>query len=109
MPDGELRLIPGAGDIKGQGLGDGVEAYGDLHVELRARPHPRFQRDGRHLYTVLDISVSQALLGVNETIEHLDNRPVFIVTKAGQVVKHGAVMKIEGQGTYALVSLARNI
>src|SRR5665213_1600710 len=36
---------------------------GDLYVELRVRPDRRFERDGEELYSQLEVTYLQALLG----------------------------------------------
>jgi len=94
FPNDAMKKVKGAGDF----IPGSAGAYGDLHVKVHVDDHPRFEREGRVLYTVQEISLVQSLLGVNVTLEHLDGHKVAIVTKPGLVAKHGAAMKLVGEG-----------
>lgn len=50
------------------------------------------------LYTVQDISIVQALLGVNTTLKHLGGHTVRVQTMPGVVAKHGSAMRLVGEG-----------
>lgn len=52
-------------------------------------PHPRFQRNGNNLHTVVTLTLEEALLGFTKEIEHLDDHIVTIEkTKVTQPGKH---------------------
>lgn len=72
---------------------------GDLFVELRVRPDPRFERDGENLYAPLEIGYLQALLGAEVEIETLRGKKSLHVPKACQ---YGQQVKVSGQGLPSL-------
>jgi molecular chaperone DnaJ len=67
VDDGATIQIPGQG---GDGVGDGRP--GDLYVVLHVKPDPRFERDGQTLYTLLEVSFPQAVLGHTVKIQGVD-------------------------------------
>jgi molecular chaperone DnaJ len=67
VDDGATIQIPGQG---GDGVGDGRP--GDLYVVLHVKPDPRFERDGQTLYTLLEVSFPQAVLGHSVKIQGVD-------------------------------------
>jgi molecular chaperone DnaJ len=68
---------------------------GDLYVRLRVKPHERFVRHGDDLVEELDISMVQATLGANISLETLDGEEQLVVPRGTQV---GKVFKIKGRG-----------
>lgn len=63
---------------------------GDLYVELRVKDHPRFERDGKHLYSRVKMSYTQALLGGTVEVETFDGTKKLEIprgTAAGEQVK----------------------
>jgi DnaJ homolog subfamily A member 2 len=67
-------------------------------VVVKIRPSKIFSRKGADLYMDKEISLVQALTGVNFVILHLDGRAVRIMGKEGQVIKPNSVMTCEGLG-----------
>lgn len=67
-----------------KGEGDSVvnALPGDVEVTVRITPDANFERKGDDLYTKLNISFKEAILGFNKNIIHLDGR-VINVSKAG--------------------------
>lgn len=57
---------------------------GDLFVELRVKPDPRFERDGEDLYAQLEISYIQALLGGDIEVETLRGPKTVHIPKVAQ-------------------------
>ena len=55
VPDGQRLRVAGKGH---PGIGGG--ARGDLHLKVRVRPHPQFERDGDDLATDVPVPVWQA-------------------------------------------------
>ena len=104
FPNGAMVKVVGSGDwIPGDGMpqvdGNREEGrYGDLHVRVNVDHHDHFQREGRMLYTTLDISIVQALLGVKSTLTHLGGHTVKVETMPGVVAKHGSAMRLTGEG-----------
>ncbi|MFT7651713.1 MAG: curved DNA-binding protein [Candidatus Azotimanducaceae bacterium] len=58
--------------LKGQGRSDPTgRKNGDLYVEIRFIPHPRFEVDGDHVHTTLQIAPWEAVLGAKVPVETL--------------------------------------
>ena len=75
------------------GINGGVA--GDLYIVIHVKPSLYFRRDGINVYTKLDITPAQAVLGDIVTIKTLDgDRDVSI--PAG--IQHGEAVKIRGAG-----------
>ena len=76
---------------------------GDLYVTVRVAPHPDFDRQGDDLVHTLQISISQATLGVPLTVPTLEDAADLTVpagTQPGQVfrVKGAGVPSLRGRG-----------
>ena len=68
---------------------------GDLYVVIHVKPSTYYKRDGANVFTKLDITPAQAVLGDTVTIKTLDGeRQVSI--PAG--IQHGEVVKLRGAG-----------
>ena len=52
---------------------------GDLIVRISTLKHARFERKGDDLYTNVTITLTQALVGFNIAIDHLDGHKVRVV------------------------------
>jgi molecular chaperone DnaJ len=68
---------------------------GDLYVGISVEPAEEFDRRGQDLFTVLDVSMSQAALGAELEIEGLDG-PERISVEPG--TESGTVVRIKGGG-----------
>lgn len=68
---------------------------GDLYVVLHVKPSDYFKRDGNDIYTKLDVSPAQAVLGDKVIIKTLDGDKEISV-QAG--VQSGNTIKIKGAG-----------
>jgi len=97
FPSGAMVKLEGEGDYVPP-MGGEPGRYGDLHVRINVERHPRFEREGRTLYTVHDIDIVAALMGVNTTLDHLAGYKVPVVTMPGVVAKHGSAMRLTGEG-----------
>jgi len=78
-------------------------AAGDLFVHLRVRPHDRYERDGFDLVTVVELSISQATLGVSLQLPTLDGDETLVVpagTQPGRefVLKRRGVPRLQSSG-----------
>ena len=71
---------------------------GDVIIQLEEKPHDYLQRHGTDLSMKLDLTLSEALCGMKKVIKTLDNREIVIQTKPGEVIKHGDMKMIEGEG-----------
>ena len=61
---------------------------GDLIVVVGIKKHKTFTRKGADLYMRKEVSLRQALTGVDFCITHLDGREVRIMSKPGNVIDH---------------------
>jgi curved DNA-binding protein len=86
---GRLR-IAGKG---GPGIGGGPP--GDLHVELRVRPHRLFTREGRNLTFDLPITVSEAIRGAKVEVPTLDGRATLTIPPG---TDSGTRLRLRGKG-----------
>jgi molecular chaperone DnaJ len=68
---------------------------GDLYMTLRVAPHPVFERRGSDLSAVLELPVTQALLGVEVEVATLDGTET-VGLPAG--TRSGTVLRLRGQG-----------
>lgn len=91
--DGDEYVYEDMGDT----YPDGETENGRLVFRIRELPHNRFIRKGNDLYTSVNITLKQALLGFSLSIPHLDNHNVSI-NREGGCTPHGYVEKIEGEG-----------
>lgn len=69
---------------------------GDLKFNIKAAAHPKFRRDNNNLHYEMTISLVDALVGFDTTIEHLDGHKVKVVSTT--VTKPGEVKKISNEG-----------
>ena len=71
---------------------------GDVVVVIKIKPHKTFQRKGADLLIEKDISLLEALTGVDFVVKHLDGRDIRIKSSPGQVIKPNSMMTCEGLG-----------
>ncbi len=76
--------------------GDFGAPNGDLFIEVNIQPHDRFRRNGDNLETTLEISPSQAVLGITVEIETIDKRHIELKVPAG--VQFNTALKVHGEG-----------
>lgn len=69
---------------------------GDLMVNVHIRPHPVFQREGDSLIVEKIISVWDAMLGCDVTINTLNGKELSIVVPSG--VQSDTVLSCKGEG-----------
>lgn len=101
--DRELTVTIPAGIDEGQQVravghghaGAGNGPPGDLYVQVAIEPDERFHREGRDLYTVIDLPVHEAMLGGEVEIETL-GEPETVKLDSG--VGHGEDIKLKGLG-----------
>jgi len=85
--------------IRYEGMGDnsvpGIRP-GDLIVNVRIAPHPKFQREGSNILIEKKISVWEAILGGNVLIETLDKKTLNINVPKGAQPETVLSCKSEG-------------
>lgn len=89
--NGKRIVIPGLGDA-----GENGGPAGDLVVVLHVDSHPLFERDGQDLYCAVPISMAQAALGCDITINSLDGKKVTLKVPSG--TSNGKLLRIKGEG-----------
>jgi molecular chaperone DnaJ len=77
---------------------------GDVYVLVHIRPHESFVREGNDIFSQVDLTISQASLGVHLTVETLDG-PVDLELPAG--VQPGELRVLRGRGMPVLQGFGR--
>lgn len=90
VDDGMDLRIAGQGNA---GVAGGVP--GDLLVRLAVEPSLAFDRRGQDLHAVLDVSITQAALGGEVTVQTLDG-PETIRVEPG--TSSGTIVRVKGRG-----------
>jgi molecular chaperone DnaJ len=68
---------------------------GDLYVQVSIAPDERFHREGRDLYTVVDLPAHAAMLGREVEIDTLEGTDTITLDSG---VAHGDDIKVKGHG-----------
>jgi molecular chaperone DnaJ len=68
---------------------------GDLYIVLGVQPHPRFEREGPHVWSRLAVAYPQAVLGAQLAVETLHGE-VPLDLPAG--TQHGQEFRLRGKG-----------
>ena len=68
---------------------------GDLKFKLRQLPHATFRRESNDLRMTMRLSLKEALLGFERSVQHLDGHTVQ-VEDAG-TTQHGQVRRVRGE------------
>lgn len=96
-----VEVVPGMADgqdilffEQGEHVVDGDP--GGLRFVIRAKKHPLFKRRGDDLLYTAHITLREALVGFEKTIQHLDGHAVQL--ESASVVKPGQKVRIEGEG-----------
>ncbi|MCL4122160.1 UNVERIFIED_CONTAM: hypothetical protein GTU68_038758 [Idotea baltica] len=92
MEDGQKIMFSGAGDQE-----PGIEP-GDVVVVLDEQEHSVFRRVNNDLTIQMHISLVESLCGFQKPIETLDNRTLLISAIPGEVIKHGDLKCVLGEG-----------
>lgn len=91
---GETLRLSGHGEAARYGGG-----AGDLYVAVRVKPDSRFRREGQTIYSSINISISEAVLGVVKTVETLDGPGELKISHGTQ---SGTKLRLKGKGVPAL-------
>jgi len=71
---------------------------GDVIIVVQEQPHKRFKRKGADLMMEHEITLLQALTGVDFVLTHLDGSKVRIKNKEGEVIKPDQIMTVRDKG-----------
>ncbi len=102
-----VRIPAGIGDgqgvrVAGEGeLSENGGARGDLHVYVRIKPHPFFERHGQDLLCRVPISFTQAALGARIEVPSLTGKLEVTIPPGTQ---HGQMFRLAGKGLRSLRS-----
>lgn len=97
-----IRIHPGVQNgetIRFKGLGDNSITNiprGDLLIQVKVLKHKRFDRDGKNVYTNVDINVLDLILGTSITMETLSKNVLNVNIPRG--TQPGTVLSIAGYG-----------
>jgi DnaJ family protein A protein 2 len=91
-PQGEQFIVHGEGDCVPE-----VE-HGDVIVVVKIRPNKSIVRKGADLMIEKEITLLEALTGIDFTFTHLDGRVVRIQNNAGEIIKPDSMMTCEDLG-----------
>jgi molecular chaperone DnaJ len=89
IENGEMIRLSGAGEAVSGGNS------GDLYIKIHIKKHPVFRKDGQNLYMDLNVNLTSALLGSEETIRTLDGD---IKVKIPEGVTHGEILRVRNKG-----------
>jgi len=92
MRDGQKVTFAGEGDQE-----PGLEP-GDIIIVLDEKDHQTFKRNGFDLITKIELQLVESLCGFQRSIKTLDEREIVISAIPGEVIKHGAVRCVLGEG-----------
>lgn len=87
---GDRIRLSGEGEISPDG-----GPPGDLYVQINVQEHPIFERDGRHLYCEVPISIVDAALGGELEVPTLDGR---VKLKVPAETQTGKLFRMRGKG-----------
>jgi molecular chaperone DnaJ len=88
--DGAVKRIPREGEP-----GRGGGPAGDLHVLVRVKPHPLFERRGHDVLCEIPVSFTQAALGAQVDVPTLDGKVKMRVPEGTQ---SGRLFRLRGKG-----------
>ncbi len=106
----DVEIPPGIHDgqqirLRGEGhVGAGGGPAGDVYVEVHVAPDDRFERDGNHINTQVDLTIVQAALGAKVTVPTLDGE-VELEFEPG--TQPGEVRVLRGKGMPVLQRFGR--
>lgn len=91
-PNGEKYVFHGEADEYPD-----IEA-GDVVIQVNEEQHDTFKRRGADLMIEKEISLLEALTGIDFVLTHLDGRKIRIKNKPGEVIKPDDIKTVEGHG-----------
>ena len=71
-------------------------APGDLYVIIQIHPHPKFQRDGAHLFTETQINLWQSLMGTTVRVPTIEGGLMDLVVPPG--TQPASMLRAKGKG-----------
>jgi molecular chaperone DnaJ len=99
VEDGQRIRVANEGEVGYKGSN-----FGDLYLNLRVKPHPKFRREGSTIFSEVPISIYQAVLGSSIEVATVDGR-VKVKIPAG--TQSGKEFRMKGRGAHILNSANR--
>ena len=105
-----VEIPPGIHDgqqirISGEGhAGGGGARAGDVYVEVRVKPDPRFVREGDDIFSTADLTITEAALGTRVIVPTLDGDEELQFPEGTQA---GEVRVLRGRGMPVLQGFGR--
>lgn len=90
VEDGSRMRVANGGHV-----GPNNGPYGDLFVMIKVKGIPGIKRDGRNLYSEVDIDFAEAALGTSVDIDGLEGPETLKINSGTQP---GAILKMHGKG-----------
>ncbi len=87
--NGEMIRMSGMGEAVSKGTS------GDLYIKINVASHPIFKREGNNLVMVLNLKLSDALLGIKYPIETLDGK-IEVTIPEGVTINE--ILRVRGKG-----------
>ena len=106
----EVEVPPGIHDgqqirLTGEGHAGSLGGRaGDLYVQVRIRPDPRFVREGNDIITTVDLTITQAALGATLPVPTLEGETELELEPGTQP---GSVVVLRGRGMPVLQGFGR--
>jgi molecular chaperone DnaJ len=106
----EVEIPPGIHDgqqirLSGEGHAGSLGGRaGDLYVQVRVRPDPRFVREGNDIFTTVDLTMAEAALGTTVRVPTLDGETELEFEPGTQA---GDIRALRGRGMPVLQGFGR--
>src|SRR2546423_1671980 len=106
----EVRIPAGIHDgqqirLSGEGhSGAGGAGAGDLYVQVRVKPDPRFVREGDDIFSTVDLTMTDAALGSRATVPTLDGE---VELEFDPGTQPGEIRVLRGRGMPVLQGFGR--
>jgi molecular chaperone DnaJ len=102
---GQVTIPAGAWDglrlkLAAQGAADAKGRRGDLYIQVKVLPHPKFERDGQNITFDVAVPYTIAALGGEANVETLGGQKRQLIVPSG--IQTGQKLRLSGQGMPAL-------
>jgi DnaJ-class molecular chaperone len=95
----DVRIPPGVDNGSRVRVAAGEGARGTIYLVITVKPHPDFQRDGRDLYTEIEVPLEDAILGGETAVPTMGGKVALTIPVDTQ---NGQRFRLAGQGMPAL-------
>lgn len=75
-----------------------TEDPGDISFIINELPHHKYKRKGKNLYTELEITLEEALIGGKTKFRHLDGAYIDLMFEPNRILNPQSVLAMEGFG-----------